>query len=1143
MDLSNKISSPNLELHLFGRFQILINDQLLPETEIKGRKARTLLKLISHQRNLQMVRDHATDILWSELDADAANAQLYKALHHIRKAFSNHNKEAADWIEITDNLIKITPPGGLVTDVQQFEKAARSGLKDQDVVNLENAVSIYSGDFLPVERYAQWASHPREHYRQLYLDVLTALAFQYEERGELSEAAEKLREALEKEPTLETAHRALMRIFARKRQETRAFHQYDICREILGEELGMSPSSETKKVLDDIREGKFADKKEIEKRERAGTVTGAASPIIGRVEECARINEVIEQLGAGQGKGLIISGEAGIGKTRLVQELIQRVRRKEFPFFVGKTGTKSGNVAYGPFIDLIEDILHDRPDLEDNLPIEFGRLIPGFSGNSEPAPHADKLAAKGYLFAKVQGFFSKIVNDKPVVLFLENLQDADQGSRELFHYLMQHLKHLPILFVITLRKEEGEAIPEYLSNLQKHSVEILELAPFTYEEHINLLHQHADDVVIGADSAGHIYHLAEGNPLYAIELLRHYTENDENDPSQHQEQTGITSTSLVSEKIPASIHYMVEQKLEQLSPPARHLLNIAAVIGRQVPYELLASIWSTGKNGEEVGLFKSLEEVIRFRLLVEHGLDYSFRHALVQETIYESISEARRQILHRQVAERLMEFVKDADEMPVEQIARHYLGAGEIIKGAGYLKQAGNRAEDAYAHEDALRYYREASEALDQIKNEESIALKYELLERIGDVYRACGKLEKTYGAYEEAISLAEDLSPDNPDLMELHRKMSVAAIFRTDIPRSEKHLEKAFKLAGDDSLLLARLYITKALHLWHLNKLEEAYELAQKAHTQAKANGVKAEISQACEILAMICLPLGRWEEGLKYEKERQIHGWSPEIVVATDAHLCLWEYHVSGEQPLQQARNFIEQVSEKATQVGDLRCVAVCHYALGTMHLWRGDRRQAVDELASSLELHERVGSPAGMAYALARKSVLHTLMGAKELGWQAVLDGLMYAKHAAVRDHCLQRLYGVGIWNRLAANDLVQAGKLIKKSEELLVRSGACAACALELYPWLAYYYLQTGQVEKAKECCEAVTVLAEQTGNPIGKAIASIIESNLCITEKDPGRAEEYSNNSWKILNETVPDTGYSPIAHYLEKMVEQQAELA
>lgn len=1142
MKSSKPLSSSSLEMHLFGRFEVFVDGQILRETEIKGRKARSLLKLIAHQRNFQMVRDHATDVLWPDLDQEAANAQLYKALHHIRKAFAKHNDEAEDWIKITDDFISIDPHGGFVTDVKLFEKAARSGIKDQDISELERAVSMYGGEFLPMDRYAQWASLPREHYRQLYLDVLTKLAKQYEERGDLSEAAEMLRRALEKEPTLETAHRALMRVFAKKGQATRAFHQYEVCREVLGKELGMGPSTETMKTLDDIREGQLVE----EKTQRANRTSfpGSTPPIIGRAEECDRIEHYLDKLADGQSSGLIISGEAGIGKTRLIRELILRARRKELPFFMGRSGNGSGNVAYGPFIELFDDILYRHPELEPELPVELGRLVPAFSGEGDPAPHADKLAAKGHLFARVHRFFSKLTDEDQCVVILEDLHAADRGSRELFSYLIRHLDRLPIMLVATLRKDEEEPVPEFISDLPDQAVEMIELAPLAYEEHIALLQQHAEDAIIGSDTAGHIFQLSEGNPLYALELLRHYREKGDIDLPKQGRDTGTPPVSPVSKNIPSSLRHLVEQKLEKLSPAAHHLLYIAAVIGRRVPYELLAFFWSADNSGEKQELFNALEEVIKARLLEEQGLDYSFRHALVQETIYSSISQARRKVLHKQVADRLLELSADADELPVERIAWHYLGAGEIMEGAQYLIRAGERAEGAYAHEDALQRYREACEVLENVNDKQAQKLKRKILERIGDVYRACGRLETSYDAYGEAISLAEESShSDNADLVELYRKMAVVAIFRTEIDRSEQYLNKAFDLVGEDSRSQARLFITKALQLWHQNRLEEAYDVAQKARRKAQKADAEAEASQACEILAMTCLPLGRWEEGLKYEMERQYHGWSPEIVVATDAHLCLWEYHVSGDQPLQRARSFMEKIAEQASEMGDLRCVAVCHYALGTMHLWRGQRRRAVEELASSLELHEQVGSPAGMAYSLARKSVLHTLMGAGELGWQAIQDGLAYARQAAVRDHCLQRLYGVGIWNRIEAGDIEQAGEMVKKSEDLLDEKGACGACALELYPWMAYYYLHLGQIDQARKCGEAITGLSEKTDNPIGKAIAAMIESSLCITEAKQDRAEECVQEAYQILEEAVPETAHSPVAHYLKCMSEQQKELA
>lgn len=1132
MDLQNP--QVRLEIHMLGRFRIYLDGKNLPESEIKGRKARTLIKLIAHQRHFQMVRDHAVDLLWPELTPTAAASQLYKAIHHIRKAFSSHVKEAADWIQISDDLIRLIPPGGVKTDVSSFEQAARKGLRDDKIPDLETAVSIYTGDFLPMDRYAEWGALPREHYRQLYLDVLTTLARQYESQNALSDAAEMLRLALEKEPALETAHRGLMRIFARQGQSTRAYRQYDLCRKVLGEELGVYPSPKTKAVLDDVREGQF------EKKEGNPTqtlITGTPDPLIGRSRECTIIESFLDKLSAGKGNSLIICGEAGIGKSRLIRELIGRSRQKGLSFFTGFTEEGDETRTYGPFIELFHDIFHKYPHLKDILPYELACLVPGFSGDGVRSPHADKLAAKNYLFAEVYRFFSKLSEEGPAVIVLEDLHSADKVSRELFSYLAKHNQKMPLLFVASVRKEPGESVTETIPGLSESRTTILELGPLSFEEYLGLLHQHSESSDLPSEITQKIYRLSEGNPLFTLELLKLH-----NKEAQHVdfETRGDQSLSDTVE-IPVSLRQLVQKKVEKLSPPAHHLLYIAAVIGRRVPYELMASVWSGRQISEETVLFDALEETIRARLLEEQGLDYSFRHAMVREVVYASISRARRQVLHRLVANQLIENSEEKKE-PIEKIAYHFLQAGEIQSAVQYLIRSGERAENVYAHEDAIQRYREANEILDVEQGEEVIRQKYELLERIGDVYRASGQLEKSYDVYKQATQLVEQTSAAESDQVELYRKMAVVAILKTEMDRSEKYLAKAFELVGEDVREQARLQITKALHLWHLNQLEEAYEIAKEALSHAQEVDAVAEASQACEILAMTCLPLGRWEEGLKYEHQRQLYGWSPDVVVATDAHLCLWEYHVSGDQPLQQAHAFMEKVARQASDMGDMRCVAVCHYALGTMYLWRGQRRRAVDELSSSLKLHQRVGSPAGMAYSLARKSVLHTMMGATDLGWQAFTEGLAHAQQSAVRDHCLQRLYGVGIWNRIEANDMAAAQQLVEESEHLLEETGACAACALELYPWLAYFYLCTGNISKAMKCREEVSALADMTGNPIGQAIAAMIESSLSVVEKDDQKTERFSRQSFEILKDAVTETSYSPVSYFMNKMIEQQEEL-
>ncbi|MFO7824556.1 MAG: BTAD domain-containing putative transcriptional regulator [Cyclobacterium sp.] len=1107
--------SPTLKIKLLGGFAVHIEGQMLSSSAIKGRKARSLLKLLAHQRQYQMVRDHAVDILWPELEADAANAQLYKALYHIRKAFAKHHKDAGNWIGITDELIKVSPPGGLVTDTALFTQSARIGLRDKNTAELENALSYYSGDFLPMDRYSDWASFPREHYRQLYLDVLTSLAEAYENQGDLSEAAELMRLALDKEPTLETAHGQLMRIFVKMEQPTRAFRQYEVCRQTLRDELGISPSPNTRKILDDVAEVKLREKKEASSNGTSGS--SSSSPLIGRAEACAALDQSLEDLSKGVGGCMAICGGAGLGKTRLVEEFLLQAREKRLNVFMGSTHSDRGNRLYGPFIDLFEEIISHQSGLKNILPNELGRLIPGFAGRTQTLALGDKRATKGYLFAQVHRFFCQLSLAGPVIIILEDLHAADRASNDLLAYLIEHRGRMPLLYVLTFRNERGQPLSGLLADLQGHLGELIELGPFTYEEHIQLLQSQDENGTLPKELADIIYQLAEGNPFYALELFFHYRGNGNRFLSEKLEGHELPSAAAGTQKIPPSISKILKQKLESHSPAARQLLFIAAVLGRQVPYKMLSSMWKVENND---GLFNALEEVLRSRILEENGLDYTFRHALDQETIYASIGEAHRQMLHQRVAEMIVEMSSDTTESPAELIAWHYLGAKDWMEAAHYLLAAGRRADNVYAHENALQRYREAYDVINKEiqacgnKVGDAKALKAEIMERTGDVYRASGQLGKSYEAYEEALSLDECVPIQDQELQELHRKMAVAAIFRKDSKTSKKHLDKACALQTNEPGTQERLLITKALYLWNVNQLDEAYGMAQKAFWGAKEAGMEAEASQACEILAMTCLPLCRFEEGLKYEEELEILGWSPEILLANDLHRCLGEFHVDTNQPLQKPQSLSERVS---FQVEGLGCV-------------------------SFKKMTAQEGSPARMAYSHARKGVLLTLTGNKALGWQTVQDGFVYAMQAGVGDHCLRRLYAIGIWNRVEAHDLEQAGILIENTEKLLAQSAPCPACILELYPWFSYYFLQIRDLGKAQQCCKAIAELSKNTGNPTGRAMTAMIKSSFCVAQENWEQAGEFKKKSRWILENEVPEAVKPAIADYIKLMDEQQRTL-
>ena len=1127
------MSTRSLEISLLGRFQIRVATMRLGGDDIPGRKAPALLKLLALSRDHQLVRDQAMQLLWPDLDGTSAAAQMYKAIHQLRKAFGVGEQEfdASEWIVVSKNLVLLAPPGGLITDIDVFEDTSRAAMASRQLKELERAAALYTGDLLPMDLYLAWTQAPRDRLRQLYVDVLLALAQGYQARGNLAAAAETYRTALEKDATLEIAHRGLMTIFARRGQRDRALKQYGVCLDALVEELGVAPSQETRALYDEIERQKPDTAVAVDRTRLQAPIR--MTPLVNREAECRVIDDCLDQLGAERGGVLLIEGPAGIGKTRLTQELIARAQRRGFHALVGSAYEMEGAIAYGPFLDILQAALNDSPAGRERIPAEIASLLSGNLQGAQPVPNSDLRAAQTYLFAGVAEFLRQRAASIPLVVVLENGHAADQGSLELLHFLARRLQDAPLLLVATRRKEGG-AIDDPLDKVMRSlremaAVNVLTLGPLSAADQHELLQQQSGKESPSRQESDAIFQLSEGNPMYALEL--HEFRSQPASQGAHRSQSSGT--------IPLSLRNSVAERLAKLSSAARELLTIAAVAGEGVSYSLLETLWSSGREQSEItdaALLDLLDQLIAAQLLYERGIHYHFRHALYRSCIYESISEARRRVMHSQVAHGLVSLGERETELPVESIAFHYQRAGDARQAAHFLTLAGQRAASMYAHEDALRLYRDGLALLEPAKDAMVKRICGDLYSLIGDTSRAAGYLSQSFAAYERAMSLIEGLPVTETELTELHRKIALVAIFASDMQKAGQHLAEAWRLVGNDPRMHARLHILRALYLWHFNRLEEAAEYAHRALDLAESAQATVESAQACEILAMAYLPLGRWQEGLHYERQRLRHGrWSPDLVVATDAHLCLWEYHVHDGRMLDQATKFMQEVSVEADRLGDLRCVAICQYALGTIHLWEGDTAAALKRLDESLALHDKVGSPAGMAYALARRAVLHTLANAIEPGWQSVQKGIEQAQRAAIRDHCLQRLYGVGIWNRLQARDTKQVVELVARSEALLEANGPCTACSLDLYPWLALYYLEGGDIERGARCAERLEQLAAKTGNPVGEACAAIVRAGVERARGNAGRYREARQEALDRMQGPVLRDATSPMTYLFDHL--------
>jgi DNA-binding SARP family transcriptional activator/tetratricopeptide (TPR) repeat protein len=1111
----------SIHLSLLGGFSVRLDSQEVTEAAFARRKARSLLKLLALRPGYRLHRYQAMDLLWPGLSPRGAAAQLYKAVHHVRQAFATVYPELPPetLLEIRGEVLSLKAPGGIHTDVEEFEELAQAAIRDRDLNLLQRAVADYRGDLLPTDLYEEWTVEYRDVLRERFLELLVKLGEDYVAAGYPAEAGDVFRQVLTREPTREEAHRGLMRVYSARGSTARALHQYRLCKEILVDELGVDPSNETTRLYQDILRGEV--KSLHLPNSLPSTKPIPLPPLAGRRSELETISTLLERLGSGEGSVLGIEGSTGIGKTRLVQEILQIGRGKGYQVLIGHTNELEGPSPYTPFIEALRMALREDLTHAGLIPSELAVAIPELPPTAQPVVSADKVAAQNALFAGVLRFLAAWAQDVPVILILDDLHVADEGSLKLFHYLARQASSQALLLVGTWRPHEPGAAPALetaISSLERQNLlHLLTLAPLSKTEHRALLEQvlkgSVDDRL-----TNEIYRISEGNPLFASEIAHQLATTDQISlkegmwriakqetlplPPSLQTLFGRYPARL---SLPPSLQTLLNRHLRSISPAALQLLQLAAVVGREVSFPVLQA--DTGRDREPTSLLDVLDELLDARLLEETGLSYRFPHPLLREAVYQQMSEVRRRALHGRVARALEMLYRDDPEMPVEAVAYHYLQVGEVEQAVGYLIRAGDRAEAVYAHDDALLRYEEALSLLEEEISTGLLLLSAEVQERVGDVHRATGDVARSVEAYRtalEALTLA-NIAPSEGPQSTLHRKIALGAILTTDMATASEHLGRAREMLGPDSLEEARLLIAQSLFEWHRNALEEAVQHALQALEIAEAGDAQVEITQACEMLALAYLPLGNWEEGLKYELRRQVTGWSPDVVVATDGHLCLWEYHVHGDDPYQKAQEFIETVAEHATAVGDLRCVAVCHYALGSMAFLRGHLEPAAQNLARGLELNRRIGSSAGVAYTLARQASLMTAQGDAETGWKLVQQGLEVARQTAVWDHCLQRLYGTGIWNRLEVGDLSNAGELVETAKRMEEERRMCTVCGLQLYPALASFQLASGDLETAWAYTEKAQQLAEAGQNRAGEAQVLRVRGEIHAARGDPGEA--------------------------------------
>jgi DNA-binding SARP family transcriptional activator len=572
-------------------------------------------------------REKLQGLLWPDAASRQARASLRQALFTLRKALPRTSAPAL----LTTSTTVALDASRLWVDVAVLERHVGGATREA----LEAVASLYAGHLLEAfvideAPFDQWIDNERSRLREVALGTLDRLLDLQAAAGEPDKAIQTALHALRLDPLRESTHRALMQLYAASGRRGAAVQQYRSLVTALARELGVEPDSQTRRLHEDILRldspgvappASSPRLPSFDALPRARPARAPLLPLIGREAEKARLHQALDQAWAGTGKLALLSGDAGVGKTRLLEEVAAHaVRRGGRP--LRARCFESEKVL--PFA-VWADLLRGEPSLASPL----------------PAATQDTRA----FFDAVAAGLTVLAREAPLLVVVDDLQWADPMSLRLLSFLLRRLDpSSSVGFMGAVRAEEGPAatfLQTVLQELEREQRFLpIAIAPLTRADSKRLVQALGSPGVDPASAFEPLWALSEGNPWVIVETVRDLGA-----------QALPAGASL---PVPPRIREIVQRHLAALDAQAHETLATAAVIGREFDFALLHGACACPARK----LAASLEQLVRLRILTGTDDAFYFTHERVREVIRGGLSSQRRKTLEEAVAQARAHFLE-----------------------------------------------------------------------------------------------------------------------------------------------------------------------------------------------------------------------------------------------------------------------------------------------------------------------------------------------------------------------------------------------------------------------------------------------------------------------------------------------------
>ncbi len=659
---------PTLHIRLLSVFHLAYDEVAI--SAINGARLQSFFAYLVLHREAPHQRRDLAFLFWPDSTETQAHTNLRKLLYELRRALPDVDR----FLQIDNQTVEWKNDAPFTLDVSEFETAAAHAAS---MPELTAAVERYSGDLLP-SCYDDWIIPERERLRQMFIDVLEQLIARLEEQREYRLAVQYTHRLIQQEPVREESYLRLMRLYTLLGDRGGALRAYHSCVTALQRELEIEPSPVIRETYERL----------LNLPVPLSSAPNQVPRLIGREREWIRLQAAWRAAADGQPQMALLTGEEGIGKTRLAEEMHQWAARQGIAATSIRCFAPEKNVAWASVTNLLR--ARALPPLDKVWLTQLARLLPEIAAKNPGLPAPRPLNEPGERQHFAQALAHAVLAAQPLLLLIDDLQWCDPDTLEWLHYLLRFDPHARLLIVATLRWADlspTHPLSVLLPLLRKNALltEIV-LSGLTEADTGQLARQVAGHVLEPTATA-RLFRETEGNPLFILEMVR----------------AGFAAPSAGEPPpVPATIQAIVGARLAQLSPPARELIDVAATFGRAFTVEELRRV--SGMREEE--LVRALDELWQRRIISEQGSDaYDFNHLVFSQVTANSQSTARRRWLHRRVAEALEAIHADHLDGMSGEIAGHLEQAGLPEQAIAYYLRAGDAARQMHAPEAAIEYY------------------------------------------------------------------------------------------------------------------------------------------------------------------------------------------------------------------------------------------------------------------------------------------------------------------------------------------------------------------------------------------------------------------------------------------------------